>query len=147
MTLREYLEILNDCVINDEMDLSAIKTFGFVDIIPLTGDIKVFGHSGIEIEMIKNDTMVVKTTYYTEAGDLPRSIETSLNDPIAIHGINGASEMETIQETINALNEDLEYRKNNDSFGITPESIAAVERKKQNFEKYILDNTGVKAKK
>lgn len=136
MTVREYLEMLNNCKISDGMDAKLINLMGFTDIVPSDFFMDEYGYSEVETEKIEDNKIVVIRKYNTRMfGEMPFSKTTLLDDPLGQHGFLGYSESEIIDKTISSLRNIVENEKRKETKSKIPWEDAL-----KNFEEYVFNN-------
>lgn len=133
MTVKEYLGCLNNCVISDGMDVSTIRTVGFIDICDEFEGM-IGGHSAYDIS-VSDKNLIVKVTLYGkgDAADMDIVKVISLGDSLEEH-CGDKSEEETIERTISGIKENIESTREIEEY--TPGACKIWEVALRNFENF-----------
>ena len=112
------------------MEIDNNFMLGFVDLIPNVGDIKIKGHSSINVR-VDEESIVVSCCYYTDFGDLNVSHSTNLSDSLEQHCRNGLTAEATIEKTLIRPKEILDSY---DRLGIENNLSASIDTLEQTLE-------------
>lgn len=130
MTVKEYLECINDCAVEPGMKIDNNFMIGFIDVVPNADSRNIKGRSALDIS-IDADNIVVSCVYDTDHGDLKVSRATNLSDSLEQHCRKGLTAEATIEKTLNGLKEILDSY---DRLGIENNLSASINTLEQTLE-------------